>query len=66
MNKLKKKRIKPNDLTRKAAQNMNETISTKCRFAPENLENTSLNPKDRKYFQEIYDFARIRKIENNQ
>ena len=45
---------------------MNETISTKCRFAPENLENTSLNPKDRKYFQEIYDFARIRKIENNQ
>ena len=25
-----------------------------------------MNPNDSKYFQEIYDFMRIRKIENNQ
>ena len=45
---------------------MNETISTKYGFAPENIENRSLNPKDGKYFQEIYDFVRLRKIENSQ
>ena len=45
---------------------MNETISTKFGLAPENLKNRSLNPKDGKYFQEIYDFVRLRKIENNQ
>ena len=42
---------------------MNETISTKYGFTPENIENRSLNPKDGKYFQEIYDFVRLRKIE---
>ena len=45
---------------------MNETISTKYQLAPETIEKTSLNPNDGKYFQEIYDFMRIRKIENNQ
>ena len=45
---------------------MNETISTKYGFAPETIEKWSLNPKDGKYFQEIYDFVRLRKIENNQ
>ena len=45
---------------------MNETISTKYGLTPENIENRSLNPKDGKYFQEIYDFVRLRKIENNQ
>ena len=60
------KRIKPNDLIRKAAQNMNETISTKYQLAPETIEKRSLNPNNSKYFQEIYDFMRLRKIENNQ
>ena len=32
------KRIKPNDLTKKAAENMNETISTKYQLAPEAIE----------------------------
>ena len=64
--KLRKNRIKPNDLIRKAAQNMNETISTKYNLAPETIEKRSLNSNDRKYFQEIYDFVRLRKIENNQ
>ena len=45
---------------------MNETISTKYGLAPENIENRSLNPKDGKFFQEIYDFVRLRKTENNQ
>ena len=36
------KRIKPNDLIRKAAQNMNETISTKYQLAPETIEKRSL------------------------
>ena len=64
--KLRKNRIKPNDLIRKAAQNMNETISTKYNLAPETIEKRSLNPNDGKYFQQIYDFVRLRKIENNQ
>ena len=45
---------------------MNETISTKYQFVPETIEKRSLNPNDGKYFQEIYDFMRIWKIENNQ
>ena len=60
------KRIKPNDLIRKAAQNMNETISTKYQLVPETSEKRSLNPNDGKYFQEIYDFMRLRKIGDNQ
>ena len=64
--KLRKNRIKPNDLIKKATQNMNETISWKYQLAPETIEKRSLNPNDSKYFQEIYDFMRIRKIENNQ
>ena len=45
------KRIKPNDLIRKAAQNMNETISTKYQLAPETIEKRSLNPNDGKFFK---------------
>ena len=60
------KRIKPNNLIKKAAQNMNETISTKYQLAPETIEKRSLNPNDGKYFQEIYDFMRLQKIETNQ
>ena len=60
------KKIKPNDLIQKAAQNIKETISTKYQLAPETIEKRSLNPNDGKYFQEIYDFMRLRKIGNNQ
>ena len=56
--------IKPNDLIRKADQNVNETISTKYQLAPETIEKRSLNPNNGKYFQEIYDFMRLRKIGN--
>ena len=64
--KMRKNRIKPNDLIEKAAQNMNETISIKYNLPPETIEKRSLDPNDGKYFQEIYDFIRVRKIENNQ
>ena len=47
------KRIKPNDLIRKAAQNMNETISTKYQLAPETIEKRSLNPNGSKYFKKF-------------
>ena len=45
---------------------MNETILTKYQLAPETIEKRSLNPSNSKYFQEIYDFMRIRETENNQ
>ena len=64
--KSRKNRIKPNDLIKKAVQNMNETISTKYQLAPKTIKKRSLNPSNGKYFQEIYDFIRIRKIQNNQ
>ena len=51
--KFEKNRIKPNDLIKKAAQNMNETILTKYQLAYETIEKRSLNPNDSKYFQEI-------------
>ena len=64
--KMRKNRIKLNDLIKKAAQNMNETISTIYNLRPETTEKRSLDPNDGKYFQEIYDFVRLRKIENDQ
>ena len=64
--KFKKNRIRPNELIKEAAQNMNETISTKYQLVPETIEKRSLSPNGGKYFQEIYDFMRILKIENNQ
>ena len=42
---------------------MNETISTKYGFAPETIEKRSLNQKDGPYFNENYDFVRLRKVE---
>ena len=63
--KSRKNRIKPKNLIKKAAQNMNETILRKYQLAPETIAKRSMNPNDGKYFQEMYDFMRIRKIENN-
>ena len=56
------KKIRPNDLIKKAAQNMNQTIWTKYQLAPETIEKRCLDPNNGKYFQEIYDFMRIRKL----
>ena len=40
---------------------MNQTILTKYQLAPEMIEKWSLDPNDGKYFQEIYNFMRIKK-----
>ena len=56
------KRIRPNGLIKKAAQKMNQTISTKYQLAPETIEKRNLDPNDGKYFKEICDFMRIRKF----
>ena len=64
--KIRKNTIKPNDLIKKAPQNMKENISTTYNLPPETIKKRSLDPNDGKYFQEIYDFVRLRKIENNQ
>ena len=64
--KFKKNRKRPNELIKKAPQNMDKTISTKYQLAPEAIEKRSLNLNDGKYFQEICDFMRIKIIRNNQ
>ena len=64
--KSKGNRLRPNDLIKKATQNMNKTISTKYGIAPETIEKKSLNPKDGDYFREVYDFIRLKKVDNNQ
>ena len=45
---------------------MNNVISPNYWLAPEKIEKRSLDPNAGKYFQEVYDFARLRKIQNNQ
>ena len=45
---------------------MNNVISSKYGLAPEKIEERSLDPNDGKYFQEVYDLVRLRKIQNNQ
>ena len=58
--------INPLDLIRKVTQHMNSVNSTKYELAPETIEKRSLDPNDGEYFQEIYDFMRLRKIGTNQ
>ena len=44
---------------------MNATISTKYGFAHETREKRILDQKDGPYFNEIYDFVRLTKVEKN-
>ena len=44
---------------------MNNVTSTKYELAPETFEKRSLDPNDGEYFQEIYDFMRLKKNGNN-
>ena len=60
-------RIKPNQLIKKAVENMNETTSTKCGVSPENVENKTIDSsKDSEFNREMYDFLRVKKVANNQ
>ena len=59
------RRLKPLDLIRKVTQHMNNVNSTKYKLVPETIEKRSLDLNDSEYFQEIYDFMRLRKIGTN-
>ena len=62
-----KERIRPNELIKKAVENMNETNSTKYGVSPETVENRTINSsKDSEYEREMYDFLRLKKVDNNQ
>ena len=56
------KRIRPNDLIKKTAKNMNETISTKYQLAPETIEKQSLNRNDGKYFKKYMTLWEYKKL----
>ena len=45
---------------------MNNVISLKYGLAPEKIEERNLDPNDGKYFKQVYDSVRLRKIQNNQ
>ena len=50
-------RIKPNELIKKAVQNMNETNSTKYGIHPDTVENKTVeSSKDSEFNREMYDF----------
>ena len=54
------KRLKPNELIKKAVENMNETLSQKYDVAPETIESNSLKSE---YFKRMFDFQRIKKVD---
>ena len=60
------KRIKPNQLIKKAVENMNETASTKYGVSPGSVENKTIDSsKDSEFNREMYDFLRVKKVDNN-
>ena len=63
--KSKGERIRPNQLIKKAVENMNETISTKYGVSPESVEKNTLDSEDGEFNREMYDFLRIKKVDNN-
>ena len=63
--KSKGERIRPNQLIKKAVVNMNETISTKYGVSPKSVEKNTLGSEDGEFNREMYDFLRIKKVDNN-
>ena len=63
--KFKRKRIKPNELIKKATFNLNNTKSAKYGYSPQQIEEQALDAKTRKYFQEVYDFDHLIKVKEN-
>ena len=54
-------------MIKKAVENMNETNSTKYGVSPETVENRTINSsKDSEYEREMYDFLKLKKVDNNQ
>ena len=60
------KRVKPNELIKKATFNLNNTQSAKYGFSSEQIEEKSLGPKDGQEFTETYDFSRLWRIKEAQ
>ena len=59
-------RIKPNQLIKKAVENMNETASTKYGVSPESVENKITDSsKDSEFNREMNDFLRVKEVDNN-
>ena len=63
--KFKGKRIKPNELIKKATFNLNNTRSAKYGYSPEQIEEQALKPNTGKYFQEVYDFHDLMKVKED-
>ena len=63
--KYNKKRMKLNDLIKKATFNLNNVKSVKYGFAPEQIEEKLLNKETGKEFTEIYDFHRLIEVKEN-
>ena len=60
------KRIRPNELIKKAVENMNETNSTKYGVSPESVENRTIDSaEDSEYNREMFDILRLKKVDNN-
>ena len=59
-----RERIKPNQLIKKAVENMNETASTKYGVSPEMVENKTLASSENSEFNhKMYDFLRVKKVD---
>ena len=56
------KRVKPNDLIKKATFNLSNTRSVKYGYAPQQVENKSLYVTTERDFQEVYGFRRLVRI----
>ena len=63
--KFKGKRIKPNELIKKATFNLNNTRSAKYGYSPEQIEEQALKPNTGKYFQEVYEFNCLMKVKED-
>ena len=63
--KFKGKRIKPNELIKKAMFNLNNTRSAKYGYSSEEIEGKAPDPNTGKYFEEVYDFHRLIKVKEN-
>ena len=59
------RRLRPIELIKKVMLHMYNVNSMKYELTPEAIEKRSLDPNDGEYFQEIYDFMRLKKIVNN-
>ena len=63
--KRKGERLRSLQVIKKAVENMNETISTKYGVSPESVEKNTLDLEDGEFNREMYDFQRIKKVDNN-